>query len=304
MKRTLLLLSLLMLLTFALAAETITTGSGANSVTVLSSSASETVLQYQIGRFDTMPVSIGGDEWFHVNLPKEGITQDKGLPQLPVFNRSIIIDNTARMRLELFDLQYQDYQIRVAPSKGVITRNIDPATVPYNFEDVYEKDEFYPHTVAELSEPYIMRDFRGITVKTIPFAFNPKTGVLRVYTSYKVRVLADGTDTINVLTRNRESITRDFEPIYSNQFLNWNNYRYTPVEDTFGKLLVICHTSYLSAIQPYVDWKIQKGIHTELIEWSTIGSTAAQLQNYIQNRYNADNTISYVQIVGDAPQIP
>ena len=304
MKRTLLLPSLLMLLTFALAAETITTGSGVNSVAVLSSSASETVLQYQIGKFDTLPVRIGGDEWFHINLPKEGITQDKGLPQLPVFNRSIIIDTTARMRLELFDAQYQDYQIRVAPSKGVITRNIDPATVPYTFGDVYEKDEFYPQAVAELSEPYIMRDFRGITVKTIPFAFNPKTGVLRVYTSYKIRVFANGLDTVNILTRERNSITRDFEPIYSNHFLNWENYRYTPVDDTFGKLLVICHTNYLSAIQPYVNWKIQKGIHTELIEWSTIGTTAAQLQTYIQNRYNADNNISYVQIVGDAPQIP
>ena len=60
----------------------------------------------------------------------------------------------------------------------------------------------------------------------------------------------------------------------------------------------------MSTILPYVNWKKQKGIDTELVEWSTIGSTAAQLQTYIQNRYNADNSLTFVQIVGDAPQIP
>jgi hypothetical protein len=86
--------------------------------------------------------------------------------------------------------------------------------------------------------------------------------------------------------------------------VNWQSYRYTPVSDSFGKLLVICHTNFLTQIAPYVNWKKQKGIQTELVEFSTIGTTAAQLQTYIQNRYNADNTITFVQLVGDAPQIP
>ncbi|MCB5285046.1 MAG: C25 family cysteine peptidase [Candidatus Cloacimonetes bacterium] len=304
MKKFLLFLSLSMLLVFGLAAETTTLGGGSNSVTVLSSSGSETVLQYQIGRFEQTRVQIGGEDWYHINLPKEGITQDKGAPQLPVFNRSIIIDPTARMRLELSDVQYQDFPVAVAPSKGVITRDIDPATVPYSFGDVYQRDEFYPQNVAELSEPYIMRDFRGIVVQTTPFAYNPKTKTLRVYTSYKVRVYASGQDTVNTLTTDRSSISRDFVSLYENRFLNWDSFRYTPVDDSFGKLLVICHTNYMSTILPYVNWKIQKGIPTELVQWSTIGTTAAQLQTYIQNRYNADSELTYVQLVGDAPQIP
>jgi len=304
MKKILLFLSLSMLLVFGLAAETTTLGGGSNSVTVLSSSGSETVLQYQIGRFEQTRVQIGGEDWYHINLPKEGITQDKGAPQLPVFNRSIIIDPTARMRLELLDAQYQDFPVAVAPSKGVITRDIDPDTVPYSFGDVYQRDGFYPQNVAELSEPYIMRDFRGIVVQTTPFAYNPKTKTLRVYTSYKVRVYASGQDTVNTLTTGRSSISRDFVSLYENRFLNWDSFRYTPVDDSFGKLLVICHTNYMSTILPYVNWKIQKGIPTELVQWSTIGTTAAQLQTYIQNRYNADSELTYVQLVGDAPQIP
>ncbi len=303
MKRLVLFLTLLTLLIVSVAAETVSLGGG-NSVAVISSSASETVLQYQIGTFEKTPVNINGNEWFHLQLPKEGITQEKGYPQLPVFNRSIIVDNTALMRLDVYDIEYQDIPLAVAPSKGVITRDIDPDTVPYTFDNVYQQDYFFPSAVASLSEPYIMRDFRGIVVKTTPFAYNPVTRTLRVYTAYKVRVYAAGTDTVNILTRSRSSISREFASLYENRFLNWDSFRYTPVDDSFGKLLVICHTNYMSTILPYVNWKIQKGIPTELVQWSTIGTTAAQLQTYIQNRYNADNDLTYVQLVGDAPQIP
>jgi agmatine/peptidylarginine deiminase len=304
MKRLVLFLALLTLLVCTAAAETVTLSSGANSVTVMSSSATETVLQYRIGSFEKIPVNIDGSEWYHILMPKEGVSQEKGYPQLPVFNRSIIIDNNALMALDVYDLEYQDIELPVAPSKGVITRNIDPATIPYVFDEVYNKNAFYPATPAELSDPYIMRDFRGIVVKTTPFAYNPATRTLRVYTAFKIRVHAAGIDTLNTLNRSRTSISRDFVSLYENRFINWDSFRYTPVDDSFGKLLVICHTNYMSTIQPYVNWKIQKGIPTELVEWSTIGSTATQLQTYIQNRYNADNNLTYVQLVGDAPQIP
>jgi len=220
MKRFLTLAILLFLTALALSAETVSLGDGNNSITLLSSSAAESVVQYRINKFDQTPVQIEGNQWFQIRLPKEGILQEKGFPELPVFNRSIIIDGSARMNLEVYDVQYQDLEVPVAPSRGVITRDIDPATVPYTFDKVYQSDSFYPHNLAELSEPYILRDFRGVTIKTTPFAYNPQTKVLRVFTSYKIRVFADGLDTINTLTGTRNGISRDFLTIYENHFIN------------------------------------------------------------------------------------
>ena len=298
------LLIILSLLCFGLFAETVTLGNGSNAINVLQSSDSETVLQYKVGTFEKETVEINGEKWFHVNLPKEGHSQDKGFPQLPVFNRSVVIPGSSAMHLEIYDVQYEDIILPIAPSKGVITRDINPATVPYTFDNIYKSEDFYPTDIASLSDPYIMRDFRGITINTTPFAYQPSTQTLRVYTSFKIRVYANGTNLTNALTTTRDSISRSFMTIYENHFVNWNHYRYTPVDDSFGKLLVICHSSFMNAILPYVNWKKQKGIDTELVEWSTIGTTAAQLQTYIQNKYNADNSLTFVQIVGDAPQIP
>jgi agmatine/peptidylarginine deiminase len=304
MNKALFLFFLFILIVSILASETIRLNDGNNSIQVLSSTETETILQYNITTFDKARVEINGREYFHISLPEEGITQDKGYPELPVFNRSIIISNTARMSFEVYDVRYVDMELPVSPSRGVIMRDKNPADIPFEFGRIYESREFYPANLAGLSEPYILRDFRGMTVKTMPFAYNPYTRTLRMYTQYKIRVYADGQDLVNTLPESERVLSRDFTPIYENHFINWENYRYTPVNDSFGKLIVICHTNYLTQIAPYVNWKKQKGINTELVQWSTIGTTAAQLQTYIQNRYNADNTIAYIQIVGDAPQIP
>ncbi|HQQ68344.1 MAG TPA: C25 family cysteine peptidase, partial [Candidatus Cloacimonadota bacterium] len=262
------------------------------------------VLQYHISTLEAEQIQIGGQTWHHIFLQEEGHLQLKGEPQLPVINRSIIIGNNAKMKLEVFDVEYTDLKLAIAPSKGVITRDIDPQTVPYEFGATYLSGSVYPSKIATLSDPYILRDFRGITVQTTPFAYKADTQTLRVYTSYKVRIYADGKDKRNTLSGNRPSISRAFFTLYENHFINFPSYRYTPVDDSFGKLLVVCPTSYLTAIQPWINWKKQKGIDTELVEWSSIGSTAAQLQTYIQNSYNQDNSLTFVQLVGDAAQIP
>lgn len=303
MNRYLLILTLL-LLTCGLFALPMSLCPGENRIDLVSSSPDETVLQYHITTLEAEQIQIAGQTWHHISLPDEGHLQLKGEPQLPVVNRSIIIGNGAKMKLEVFDVGYTDLKLAVAPSQGIITRDIDPQSVPYEFGSSYLSHRFYPSDIATLSDPYILRDFRGITVQTTPFAYKADTQTLRVYTSYKVRIFTDGKDKRNTLSGSRPSISRAFFPLYENHFINFPSHRYTPVDDGFGKILVICPTSFLTAIQPWMDWKTQRGIETELVEWSSIGSTATQLQTYIQNRYNQDSNITFVQLIGDAPQIP
>lgn len=303
MKRIAILLPLLCL-TFTLAATTVRLAPGENGATVISSTANETVLKFTVSHYEQVPIQIGAELWHHVRLPGEGISQNAGEPELPVFNRSIIISDRDLTRLELLDAKYQDIVLPVAPSRGVITRDQDPAGIPYTFGQVYKIDAFFPDRIAELSDPYILRDFRGQTVQTSPFAYNPVSKTLRVFTSYTLRIYTAGPDSRNTYLAPRQQLSRPFTPVYENHFLNWESFRYTSISDSYGKLLVVCPTSLLSAIQPYVNWKKQKGVETALVEWSTIGTTATQLQTYIQNRYTADPTLTFVQIVGDAPQIP
>lgn len=301
--RSLLLLSLLFSFFPLFAYEQIYVGAGANTAEIVYSTTSETVLQFQVGSYQKTQVEIDGDKWYQISLSKEGKLLDEGFPELPVMNRSIIIDDQALMKAEVFDIEYEDIHLAVAPSKGDLTRDIDPDTIPFRFDAMYKNDEFFPGEIASLSQPYIMREFRGIVVQTRPFAYNPVSQTLRIFTSYKVRVYAQGLDTVNVLTTSRSELSREFVSIYENHYLNWENYRYTPVSDSFGKLLIIYDDSYYDAILPYCNWKRQKGITTYLVPISNVGTTATQLEDFIQSYYTIYG-ITYVQLVGDSQHIP
>ena len=275
-----------------------------NSVRVVSSSQAETVLQYTIGKINSSPVRIEGEIYHLLSLPTEGISQVKGYPMLPVMNRSLIIPATAGMSLEITDLQYTELPMLIAPSKGVIARDTDPARLPWEFGESYLSDSFYPAAIASLSEPYILRDFRGITIQTSPVAYNHRSQTIRIYTSFRLRVFASGSDSRNQLTRPVRSLNQSFLPVYENHFLNYYSQRYVPVDESFGKLLVISSANFLTDVNNYVNWKRQKGISTELVLFSSIGTTAAQLQSYLQARYAADPDIAFVQLMGDYNLIP
>ena len=79
--------------------------------------------------------------------------------------------------------------------------------------------------------------------------------------------------------------------------------RYDAVEER-GRLVVICHSDFLGAIQPYIDWKRQKGIQTDLYDVAAIGATPTEIKNFIQDQYNAGDGLTFVQLVGDAAHVP
>ncbi|MDZ4181783.1 MAG: C25 family peptidase propeptide domain-containing protein, partial [Candidatus Cloacimonadaceae bacterium] len=106
--------------------ETVSAGSNPNTVNLISSSGEETILEFVVGSFDIHSVSIEGKEWQILCLPKEGTLLREGYPQLPVVNRSLAIPSQGLMKLELLESEYVEYPYKVAPSKGNLTRDIDP----------------------------------------------------------------------------------------------------------------------------------------------------------------------------------
>ena len=191
----------------------------------------------------------------------------------------------------------------IASSRGHIPRHVNPDDVPYEFSQTYNSNKFYPHNIAKLTSPYILRGFRGITVTVYPFMYNPQTQTLRVYTHIALEVRNIGVDYENVKTRDNKKCSQYFSDIYQNHFLNYGNYRYDVV-DEHGRMIVICHGDFMNAIQPYVDWKRQKGIPTDLYDVATLGVTADDIKNFIQTEYDAHDGLTFVQLVGDAEHVP
>jgi hypothetical protein len=266
-----------------------------------------TRLEYTVHGFETAPVTIRGEAYRLVSLAKEGRFLDAGAPDLPNVARSIIIPDDAEMQARLVSSSYRDFPgFDVAPSKGNLTRNIDPATVPYVFGPSYGAGAWTPAEPVVQRDPYILRDYRGMVVEFRPFRYSAASHTMRVYDHAVIEVVPVGPGRVNVLDRaarpQRES--REFQPLYSDHFVNFalEGDRYPAISEV-GEMLVIAYDDFLPNLQPFVDWKNQMGIPTTLVAKSEVGTSATQFQTYITNYYNAHD-LAFVLLVGDLPQIP
>ena len=230
----------------------------------------------------------------------------EGAPDLPVFTTSIQIPDLAKMQLEVISSEYIDVRVEsVIPSRGNITRDININLVPFKKGLTYDKNSFYPDNIAFLRSPYIIRTKRGQTVVFQPFQYNPIDGILRVHTNITISVKADGISTDNPLVRlpSKNRGMREMEEIYSRHFLNNvpTNDRYTPLDEN-GAMLIICYGPFIDAMQPFIDWKIKKGMHVELYNVDDIGD-AADIKTFVEEYYYA-NGINFLLLVGDIAQVP
>lgn len=278
------------------------------TVTVVESNENRTVLRFDINTFNREAVDIEGQEYFAITCGKEGVLLNAGEPALPRICRSVIIPDDAKMELRVLESEYRDFpSTPVIPSKGNLLRTVSPADVPYEFGPVYSANAWYPEELAEIRDPYILRDFRGTVVELNAFRYHTGLEVLRVFTSVTLEIAAVGPGEINVLRRSEPltHVTPDFNFLYKRHFLNYltNETRYTPVLES-GEMLVITYDGFHSAVQPFVDWKIQKGIPTTIVDVSIVGNNSSAIDGYINDFYDSTSgNLAWVVLVGDHSQV-
>ncbi len=274
-------------------------------IQLVSSSIERSTVHFSMDGFSLREVQTPHGTAYSVSIGNGTPIQVSGSPDLPKLASSLIIPDLARMSTRIVSSSYKDFEnMEIAPSKGVIMRTVDPATVPFRYGKTYDVNKFYPGDLTDTRDPFILRDLRGQTLLVYPFQYNPVTKTLRVYYDMTVELYKAGDNGVNPFHRTNKnfSVNAPFAAVYQKEFLNYNNADYTPVND-YGKLLVISYGQFMDAVRPYVNWKNSIGYPTKLVNVSDIGTTAAAIKTYVANYYNA-NGLTFVLLVGDGPQIP
>ena len=283
-----------------------TTTASKSKIEVTSSNVETTNIQFNIDGFHLIPVDTPEGEMYLARLEDGASLLEMGAPDMHKFARSIVIPDDKQMAIKVLSSEFVDYEnILIAPSKGNLSRLIDPSDVEYEFGPVYQQDEFFPGDLVGLEDPYILRDVRGQSIVFYPIQYNSVQKVLRVYNNIEVEVYAAGPGQINVFNRtsNEPVYSKEFLNIYNNHFINYSNdTRFDYLVD-HGNMLVISYGSFMETVQPLVDWKNRKGIPTEMVNISDIGSSSSAVQSYVANYYN-DNGLTFLLLVGDIAQMP
>ena len=275
-------------------------------VNVSSISLAKTSIDIVVPGYHLKKHVISGADYFSVEL-QEGIhSLQKGFPDMDIIPVTLAIPNTSTMEADVILSDFVEYKnLSIAPSKGNIYRNVNPADLPFKFNACYGINQFTPQQQLSLRDPFIIRDFRGQTLIISPFQYNPVTHTLRVYTHLKLEVRESSKGLpVNPLVNAKTAIKADpdFIAIYQSLFKNYPAIQYTPVSDQ-GNMLVICADQWMSQIQPLVDWKIKKGIGVTVMPASQFGGNASAIKDQINTLFN-DQGLKYVLLVGDIAQIP
>jgi uncharacterized repeat protein (TIGR02543 family) len=103
-----------------------------------------------------------------------------------------------------------------------------------------------------------------------------------------------------------------FDIVYKQMF----NYRnildvYTDHPDLMAypvHMIVVAPENYLTALQPWLNWKTQKGFYVNVVTTAQAGGNYTAIQSYVQNLYNTGvnqgATPTFLVLVGDTGQIP
>jgi len=274
------------------------------SIQLISDGDAATVIRFQIGDYSAIPVQTPDGSAYVIEIQDGTPLLKAGAPDLPKLTTSILIGDMDDTDISVISSHYTDIpDMDIAPSKGNLYRNVDPATVPYEYGAAYQTDGFYPQDLAVLRNPFIFRDFRGQTVVVHPVQYNPVSNVLRVYDDIVVRVKkverAKNFSPERGSAGRAVTVNEPFDALYSRRFLNYASQadRYAQIPE-LGNLLIIAHGPFIPIIEPLVEWKRQKGIPTTVVDVATVGNNPSAIHAFLGDYFHNEG-LTYVLLVGD-----
>lgn len=224
-------------------------------------------------------------------------TKQKGFPEVSYFKMAFQLRNNQNYKLVVQELAFDEfsYEGEWLPSRGQILRSMNPANVPYKMENAALVDADYPGSeFAVLGDPFLIREVRGIDVTLYPVLVNTVQKRVKILQTIEFELVpVDEGIAVNQQPQRTLKIFSQNEPVLNALFAN---FRWTgELDDGPGHMLVIYTDEYAAAIQPFIAHKESLGftVAEQKVEKGT------NVKTTIQNAYNADHDLLYVQLVGD-----
>ena len=242
-----------------------------------------------------------------------------GSPELPATHQLLAVPFGATPRVSVThytttDYRLSDYGINtLVPRQASVRKDQRPEDIAF----AYNASAYQTRSLATAPEASIevQGTLRGIQIGSLvinPVSYNPAANTLRVFNNIEVEVNFDGAD----LQETERMLLSTYSPYFDIVYKQMFNYRaiqsvYDDHPDLMAypvHMIVVTPQNYVNALQPWIDWKVQKGFDVNVVTKEQAGSTYAAIRSYIQNLYNTgvsqNKTPTFLVLVGDVAQIP
>ncbi|QQS37911.1 MAG: T9SS type A sorting domain-containing protein [Ignavibacteriales bacterium] len=279
------------------------------AVTLLSDDASGTVIKIDIPGYLLQQFNANGKTYSSISIDDdEGITSEKGLPEIPHIAKVLAIPDRGIVSVEVLELGEKHIykNVDIAPSRESWKEG-DPETDYIENSKFYSSGELYPEVLASVEEPSVFRDFRIARVSVFPIRYSPAKKEIESYSSITVRVKYSAGLGVNEKTTPKRKIAPTFDKVYRSFIFNYDevlNARYGGRLEGHNIMMCIMPDIFVNTFQTYADWKQKTGTEIVITKFSDIGATGNTpevVKNYILNVYTTwVDAPTHILLVGDA----
>ena len=278
--------------------------------TILEADSHHVSLRFELNDFSLDTVRCEG-ELMHT-IATKGIVcpAERGLPDLPTFNRFIAIPQGAKAVVEVKTSRNERMTgINIAPSMGSQAEN-DPVPPLTKDTKVYSADALYPQTTYVVAEPQQLRGVDVIHLGLSPVQFNPVRHELSVNRRVDIEIRFEGGNGHFGDDRLRSPY---WDPILQNNILNYSclapidydtrRQEWTRNRATGCEYLILTpnNDAFIEAAQELANYRTRQGILTKVMSIGETGATTpGLLRMWIRDIYaNWDIVPAAVCILGD-----
>lgn len=237
-----------------------------------------------------------------------------GAPALPIARELVAVPFGATPVVKVVSFTTTDYKLsdygieRVYPQQPSYSKDtkVEDMVFQYN-ENAYQTRALNNAPEVSLNVMGTMRGVQLGALQVEPVSYNPANNTLRVYNDIELEVVFENAD----IAKTEETLLRTYSPYYDVIYKQLFNTRaiesvYDEHPDIFSApvhMLVIANRMFEDAIEPWIEWKTQKGFYLKVKYTDEIGTSASDITEYITNEYNSQEVPSFVIIVGDEDQV-
>ena len=274
---------------------------------------------FSYGSIESIEVSTERGTFSEIAIEGTYASGEIGNPELPASHQLLAVPFGATPRVNVINYTTTDYRLSdygigtILPHQPSVRKDQNPDEVEF----VYNAEAYQTRSLASVPEASIevQGTMRGIRIGSLvinPVSYNPASNTLRVFNNIEVEINFDGADRAETERMLLNTYSPYFDIVYKQMF----NYRqimdvYTDHPDLMAypvHMIVITPENYISALQPWINWKIQKGFDVNVVTTAQAGGNYNAIQSYVQNLYNTGvsqgATPTFLILVGDTGQIP
>ena len=274
---------------------------------------------FSYGSIESIEIATERGSFSEIAIEGTYASGEIGSPELPASHQLLAVPFGATPRVSVINYTATDYRLSdygigtILPHQPSVRKDQNPDEVEF----VYNAAAYQTRSLATAPEASIevQGTMRGIRIGSLvinPVSYNPASNTLRVFNDIEVEVSFDGADR----TETERMLLSTYSPYFDIVYKQMFNYRqimdvyddHPDLMDYPVHMIVITPENYISALQPWINWKIQKGFDVNVVTTAQAGGNYNAIQSYVQNLYNTGvnqgATPTFVILVGDTGQIP